>query len=111
MYVKNFMFTYILLAFVDFKYYRSDLYQLKADVLTVLAIYNMAPKYIRTLSSDVLKLSTRSWRKYSYFSIYLEKMTISLPVGDFERRVEQCGDVQSPHCSTMISHKTHAWVL
>ena len=38
----------------------DETYHLKDDDLTVLAIYNMAPKYIRILSSDVLKLSTCS---------------------------------------------------
>ena len=33
-----------------------------------------------------------------------------LAVGDFERRFGKCGDFQSPHCSTMISQKTHTWV-
>ena len=71
----------------------------------------MAPKDIRTLSSDVLKLSICSWKKYFPFPFYLGKMTILLKVGDFDRWVGKCGDVQSPHYSNMISHKNHTWVL
>ena len=55
----------------------------------------MAPKHIRTVSSDVLKLSTCLWRKYLSCPIYLGKMTILLAVGNFERQVGQCGDVQN----------------
>ena len=66
----------------------------------------MAPKYIRTLSSDVLNLSTRSWKRFSF--PYLIKENV---VRNVDRRVGQCGDVNLPHCPTMISHENHTWVL
>ena len=89
----------------------SITYTVWTDVLMVLDVCNMVPKYIRTLSSDVLKLSTCSWGKYFPFPFYFRKMTILLVVGNFNRQVGKCGDVQSPHCSTVISQKTHTCVL
>ena len=67
-------------------------------------------KCIRILSSDVLKFSTCWWKKYFSFHFYLEKMTVLLADGNLERQVGQCDDVWSPHCWSMISQKTHAWV-
>ena len=72
--------------------------------------YDMDPKYIRTLSSDVLKLTTCLWKEYFPFPVYLVKMTILLAVGNCGRQVGKCGDVQSPHCLVMISRKNHTWV-
>ena len=57
----------------------------------------MAPKYIRALSFDVLKLSTCLWKEYFPFPFYLGKTMILLAVINFDHQFWQCGVVQSPH--------------
>ena len=44
-----------------------------------------------------------------FFFLLLGKMIILLVVDNFKYWVGQ--EAQSPHCSTIISHKTHNWVL
>ena len=69
----------MLLASVDFNRFKYNLYYLEADILTLLAIYDMTPMYIRTRSSEVLlKLSTCLWKYYFSFPVYLGKTTILL---------------------------------
>ena len=45
------------------------------------------------------------------FPFFLRENEYMLAVGNFERQVGQCGTTYLPHCPTMISHKTHTWVL
>ena len=78
----------MLLASVDFNMFKYNLYYLEADILTLLAIYDMTPMYIRTRSSEVLlKLSTCLWKYYFSFPVYLGKTTILLLVRKFDCQV------------------------